>query len=102
MPSPVSVHSIESRWPVVLTILVVLVGLYHRFGHRGASRPGEELAKTWGYRTIRNRFMSEGPVGVTWLHQMGIAAHVVMSQVGACGVGLICQFLHLSGLSALV
>ena len=25
MPSPVSVHSIESRWPVVLTILVVLV-----------------------------------------------------------------------------
>ena len=24
-------------------------GLYHRFGHRGASRPGEELAKTWGH-----------------------------------------------------
>jgi hypothetical protein len=46
--------------------------------------------------------MSEGPVGVTWLHQMVIAAHVVMSQVGACGVGLICQFLHLSGLSAFV
>ena len=31
---------------------------------------------------------------------LGTAAHVVMSQVGACGVGLICQFLHLSGLSA--
>ena len=44
----------------------------------------------------------EGPVGVTWLHQMVIAAHVVMSQVGACGVGLICQFLYLSGLSAFV
>jgi len=44
----------------------------------------------------------EGPVGVAWLHQMVIAAHVVMSQVGACGVGLICQFLHLSGLSTFV
>jgi len=44
----------------------------------------------------------EGPVGVTWLHQIVIAAHIVMSQVGACGVGLICQFLHLSGLSAFV
>lgn len=44
----------------------------------------------------------EGPVGVAWLHQMVIAAHIVMSQVGACGVGLICQFLHLSGLSAFV
>jgi hypothetical protein len=44
----------------------------------------------------------EGPVGVAWLHQMVIAAHVVMSQMGACGVGLICQFLHLSGLSTFV
>lgn len=44
----------------------------------------------------------EGPVGVAWLHQVVIAAHIVMSQVGACGVGLICQFLHLSGLSAFV
>ena len=44
----------------------------------------------------------ESPVGVAWLHQMVIAAHVVMSQMGACGVGLICQFLHLSGLSAFV
>ena len=25
------------------------IGLYHRFGHRGASRLGEELAKTWGH-----------------------------------------------------
>jgi len=44
----------------------------------------------------------EGSVGVTWLHQIVIAAHIVMSQGGACGVGLICQFLHLSGLSAFV
>ena len=44
----------------------------------------------------------EGPVGVAWLHQIVIAAHVVMSQVGACGVGLICQFLHLSRLSTFV
>jgi len=44
----------------------------------------------------------EGPVGVTWLHQIVIAAHIVMSQVGACGVDLICQFLHLSRLSAFV
>jgi hypothetical protein len=27
----------------------------------------------------------EGPVGVAWLHQMVIAAHVVMSQVGPVG-----------------
>jgi hypothetical protein len=25
------------------------VGLYHRFGHRGGSCPGGELAKTWGH-----------------------------------------------------
>jgi hypothetical protein len=24
-------------------------GLYHRFGHKGASSRGEGLAKTWGY-----------------------------------------------------
>ena len=24
-------------------------GLYHRFGHREASSPGEGLAKTWGH-----------------------------------------------------
>lgn len=44
----------------------------------------------------------EGPVGVACLHQIVIAAHVVMSQMGACGVNVICQFLHLSGLSAFV
>jgi hypothetical protein len=26
-----------------------LNGLYHRFGHREASSPGEGLAKTWGH-----------------------------------------------------
>jgi hypothetical protein len=25
------------------------LGLYHRFGHREASSPGEGLAKTWGH-----------------------------------------------------
>jgi len=27
---------------------VEIIGLYHRFGHKGASSRGEGLAKTWG------------------------------------------------------
>jgi hypothetical protein len=32
-----------------LEIQVLNIGLYHRFGHKGASSRGEGLAKTWGY-----------------------------------------------------
>jgi hypothetical protein len=33
----------------VSTWVAPIVGLYHRFGHKGASSRGEGLAKTWGY-----------------------------------------------------
>lgn len=39
---------------------------------------------------------------MAWLHQIVTAAHLVMGQVGTCGVGVICQFLQLSGLSAFI
>jgi fucose permease len=34
---------------ISLIIGTAISGLYHRFGHKGASSRGEGLAKTWGY-----------------------------------------------------
>ncbi len=42
------------------------------------------------------------PEGVQWLHQIVVAAHVVITLQGGAGVRLVCQFLELSGLSAFV
>jgi len=40
----------------------------------------------------------ESPVGLAFLHRLLIAAHLVFTQVGPCGIRLICQFLELSQL----
>jgi hypothetical protein len=44
----------------------------------------------------------ESPVGLELLHRLGVAAHLVITLLGSGGVRLVCQFLELSGLSAVV
>ena len=44
----------------------------------------------------------ESPVGLAFLHRLLIAVHFVFTQVGPCGIRLICQFLELSKLDRFV
>jgi hypothetical protein len=44
----------------------------------------------------------ESPVGLAFLHRLVIAAHLTFTQVGPCGIRLICQFLELSKLDCFV
>jgi hypothetical protein len=44
----------------------------------------------------------ESPVGLAFLHRLVIAAHLVFTQVGPCGIRLICEFLELSELDRFV
>ena len=44
----------------------------------------------------------ESPVGLAFLHRLVIAAHLIFTQVGPCGIRLICQFLALSKLDRFV
>jgi hypothetical protein len=44
----------------------------------------------------------ESPAGVAFLHRLVIAAHVVMTLVGPCGIRLVCLFLELTGLHVFV
>jgi len=44
----------------------------------------------------------ESPVGLAFLHRLLIAAHFIFTQVGPCGIRLICQFLELSKLDRFV
>jgi hypothetical protein len=40
----------------------------------------------------------ESPVGLAFLHRLVVAAHLVFTNVGPCGIRLVCQFLELSAL----
>lgn len=53
-----------------------------------------------GEKEVANFF--ESPAGLVFLHQLVIAAQFVMSQVGPCGIRLVCVFLELSGLARFV
>jgi flagellar biosynthesis chaperone FliJ len=44
----------------------------------------------------------ESPVGVAFLHRLVLAAHVVMTLLGPCGIRLVCLFLELAGLDHFV
>jgi hypothetical protein len=44
----------------------------------------------------------ESPLGLAFLHRLVIAAHLIFTQVGPCGIRLICQFLELSKLDRFV
>jgi hypothetical protein len=44
----------------------------------------------------------ESPVGLAFLHRLVIALHFVFTQVGPCGIRLICLFLELSALDRFV
>ena len=44
----------------------------------------------------------ESPVGLAFLHRLLITVHFVFTQVGPCGIRLICQFLELSKLDRFV
>src|SRR5215510_12321326 len=46
-------------------------------------------------------FFQSGP-GLAFLHRLGIAFHLVCVAVGACGIRLVCLFLHLTGLDRFV
>src|SRR6476660_4818702 len=46
-------------------------------------------------------FFQSGP-GLAFLHRLGIAFHMVCVEVGACGIRLVCLFLHLTGLNRFV
>jgi Family of unknown function (DUF6399) len=41
----------------------------------------------------------ESPAGVALLHRMQVAGHLVMSMMGACGIGLVCLFFRYAGLA---
>jgi len=44
----------------------------------------------------------ESPVGLAFLHRLVVAAHLIFTQVGPCGIRLVCQFLELSKLDRFV
>jgi Family of unknown function (DUF6399) len=44
----------------------------------------------------------ESSVGVAFLHRLVLAAHLVMTLVGPCGIRLVCLFLELTGLDHFV
>jgi hypothetical protein len=44
----------------------------------------------------------ESPVGLAFLHRLVVATHLVFTQVGPCGIRLVCQFLALSALDRFV
>src|SRR5499433_258431 len=46
-------------------------------------------------------FFQSGP-GLAFLHRLVIACHLVCVEVGACGIRLVCLFLHLTGLNRFV
>src|SRR5215475_4850185 len=46
-------------------------------------------------------FFQSGP-GLAFLHRLVIACHLVCVEVGACGIRLVCLFLHLTGLDRFV
>ena len=46
-------------------------------------------------------FFQSGP-GLAFLHRLVIAFHMVCVEVGACGIRLVCLFLHLTGLDRFV
>ena len=46
-------------------------------------------------------FFQKGP-GLAFLHRIVIAFHLVCVEVGACGIRLVCLFLHLTGLNRFV
>ena len=45
-------------------------------------------------------FFQRGP-GLAFLHRLVIACHLVYVEVGACGIRLVCLFLHLTASTAL-
>ena len=47
------------------------------------------------------QFFQSGP-GLAFLHRLVIVFHVVCVEVGACGIRLVCLFLHLTGLDRFV
>src|SRR5215467_5909393 len=47
------------------------------------------------------QFFQSGP-GLAFLHRIVIAFHLVCVEVGACGIRLVCLFLHLTGLDRFV
>src|SRR5215470_225242 len=46
-------------------------------------------------------FFQSGP-GLAFLHRLVIAFHLICVEVGACGIRLVCLFLHLTGLNRFV
>jgi hypothetical protein len=47
------------------------------------------------------QFFQNGP-GLAFLHRLVLALHLVCVEVGACGIRLVCLFLHLTGLDRFV
>src|SRR5262249_27659095 len=46
-------------------------------------------------------FFQSGP-GLAFFHRLGVAFHLVCVEVGACGIRLVCLWLHLTGLDRFV
>src|SRR5499427_9848524 len=73
-----------------------------------SSRSPEQPCKPGAYGTTASisvlmwpRSFQSGP-GLAFLHRLVIAFHVVCVEVGACGIRLVCLFLHLTGLDRFV
>jgi hypothetical protein len=56
---------------------------------------------TWDICPHVADFFQSGP-GLAFLHRIVIAFHLVCVEVGACGIRLVCLFLHLTGLDRFV
>ena len=44
----------------------------------------------------------ESPAGTAFLHRLVLGAHFVITQLGPCGIRLVCQYLDLTGLNQFV
>jgi hypothetical protein len=61
------------------------------------------LRRRWPAKTTEPEVtFFESPAGVAFLHRLQIAAHLVMSLMGACGIRQVCQLFRYAGLDPFV
>jgi hypothetical protein len=104
----------QSRWD--RTTATAEVVAFEAIPHRGISQ--RQFAKKHGVpRSTLQHWLSrkatidadpavvaflESPVGLAFMHRLVVATHLVFTQVGPCGIRLVCQFLELSALDRFV
>ena len=64
-------------------------------------RPGERTTSASMRVRLSWRFFTVLP-GLAFLHRLVVALHLVSTEVGACGIRLVCLFLRITGLDRFV